>query len=67
MTKITAIIPTLNEEIHIEDAIKSVNFADEIIVVDSMSTDDTVKIAADHGCKVVSRKFDNFSNQKITP
>ena len=29
-----------------------------------MSTDATVKIATDHGCKVVSRKFDNFSNQK---
>ncbi|MGY8911364.1 MAG: glycosyltransferase family 2 protein, partial [Flavobacteriales bacterium] len=38
MTKITAIIPTLNEEIHIEEAIQSVGFADEIIVIDSYST-----------------------------
>ena len=35
--KITAIIPTLNEEVHIEDSIKSVDFADEIIVIDSFS------------------------------
>ena len=33
MKKITAIIPTLNEEIHIDEAIKSVGFADEIIAV----------------------------------
>ena len=43
--KITAIIPTLNEEIHIEASIKSVDFADEIIVIDSFSTDQTVELA----------------------
>ena len=43
--KITAIIPTLNEAVHIEDSIKSVDFADEIIVIDSFSQDSTVEIA----------------------
>ena len=43
MTKITAIIPTLNEEIHISNAIKSVSFADEIIVIDSYSLDKTIE------------------------
>ncbi|EAR12678.1 hypothetical protein PI23P_08630 [Polaribacter irgensii 23-P] len=38
MTKITAIIPTLYEEIHIKEAIESLGFADEIIVIDSLST-----------------------------
>ena len=64
MQTLTVIIPTYNEAQYLEDALYSVRFADEIIVVDSMSTDDTVKIATVHGCKVLSRKFDNFSNQK---
>lgn len=61
---ITAIIPTLNEEEFIEEAIASVAFADEIIVIDSFSTDRTVELAEAHEVKIVQRKFDNFSNQK---
>ena len=64
MTKISAIIPTLNEEIHIEDAIKSVNFADEIIVIDSFSKDKTLSIAKKMNVKIIKRKFDDFSSQK---
>jgi glycosyltransferase involved in cell wall biosynthesis len=64
MTKITAIIPTLNEEIHIADAIESVSFADEIIVIDSYSKDKTVKIAEKFNVKIIKRKFDDFSSQK---
>lgn len=64
MTKITAIIPTLNEEIHIEEAIKSVGFADEIIVIDSYSTDNTIALAEKHNVKIIKRKFDDFSSQK---
>lgn len=64
MQTLTVIIPTYNEAQYLEGALYSVKFANEIIVVDSLSTDDTVKIATDYGCKVVSRKFDNFSNQK---
>lgn len=64
MTKLSVIIPTYNEQDYLENALRSVRFADEIIVVDSMSTDRTVAIAEQAGCKVISRKFDNFSNQK---
>jgi glycosyltransferase involved in cell wall biosynthesis len=64
MTKITAIIPTLNEEIHIEEAIKSVQFADEIIVIDSFSSDITLEIAAQFNVKIIKRTFDDFSSQK---
>ncbi|MDO1500011.1 glycosyltransferase family 2 protein [Winogradskyella maritima] len=64
MAKLSVIIPTYNEEDYLEDALKSVSFADEIIVVDSLSTDKTVAIAEDYNCTVLSRKFDNFSNQK---
>lgn len=44
MEKITAIIPSFNEEHNIKAAIESCLFADEIIVVDSFSTDRTVEI-----------------------
>ena len=62
--KITAIIPTFNEEIHIKDSIKSVDFADEILVIDSFSTDATVSLAKQHPVRVIQRTFDDFSSQK---
>ena len=64
MSKISVIIPTCNEEAFVKNAIQSVEFADEIIVIDSNSTDRTAQIAEELGCKVLFREFDNFSNQK---
>lgn len=64
MPKLSVIIPTFNEEVYIEDALRSVAFADEIIVIDSYSTDKTTEIAQKYTTKVLERKFDNFSNQK---
>ncbi len=62
--KISAIIPTFNEEIHIEEAIKTVSFADEIIVIDSYSSDKTVELIKKHDVRLIQRKFDDFSSQK---
>ncbi len=42
---LTAIVPTLNEESNILDCLASLGFADEILVVDSFSTDRTVELA----------------------
>ncbi|OYQ34672.1 lipopolysaccharide biosynthesis protein [Flavobacterium cyanobacteriorum] len=64
MAKLSVIIPTHNEESYIEDAIRSVAFADEIIVIDSYSNDSTRQRALNMGCRVLERKFDNFSAQK---
>jgi len=64
MTKLTVIIPTYNEEHYLEGALYSVKFADAIIVIDSFSTDKTLAIAQKYNCKIIQRKFDNFSNQK---
>jgi glycosyltransferase involved in cell wall biosynthesis len=64
MQNISVIILTLNEENYIEDAIKSVPFAKEIIVLDSYSTDKTVEIAKKNGATVLMRKFDNYSAQR---
>lgn len=64
MEKITAIIPTFNEQHNIGAAIDSVSWADEIIVVDSFSTDETVKIANDKGVRLLQREYGNSAAQK---
>ena len=64
MPTLSVIIPTFNEEAYIQDALFSVAFADEIIVIDSFSTDKTPEIAKKYATKFLQRKFDNFSNQK---
>ena len=62
--KISAIIPTFNEEEHIYEAINSVSWADEIIVVDSYSTDKTIEIAKKLGVKVIQREYKYSASQK---
>ncbi|MFN3916437.1 MAG: glycosyltransferase family 2 protein [Flavobacteriales bacterium] len=64
MRRVTAIIPTFNEEHNIAEAIQSVNWSDEIIVVDSFSTDNTVALAENNGAKVIQRKYDGPATQK---
>lgn len=71
--KLTVTIITLNEERNIERCILSVkSVADEILVVDSLSTDRTVKIAEQLGAKVILQPFlghieqKNFANEKAT-
>ncbi|HVF29890.1 MAG TPA: glycosyltransferase family 2 protein [Pyrinomonadaceae bacterium] len=62
--KISAVIITFNEEKHIADAIRSVGWADEILVVDSESTDGTREIAASLGAVVIINRWPGFSAQK---
>ncbi|WP_374080043.1 glycosyltransferase [Bdellovibrio bacteriovorus] len=66
MTKlpISVVIITLNEEAHIERCIRSVPFADDIVVVDSFSTDRTVEIAEKCGARVFKEKWKGFGPQK---
>lgn len=64
MEKITAIIPTFNEERHIAEAIASVKWADEILVVDSLSTDKTVELARAAGARVIEREYGYSASQK---
>jgi glycosyltransferase involved in cell wall biosynthesis len=64
MPKISAIIPTFNEAHNIAAAIDSVAFADEVIVVDSFSTDETIAIAKEKGVRILQREYQNSASQK---
>jgi glycosyltransferase involved in cell wall biosynthesis len=63
-TPITATIITYNEQDHIAQAIASLSCCDEVLVVDSGSTDRTLEIAAEHGARVLSRNWEGYSSQK---
>ncbi|OZG74921.1 benzoate transporter [Hahella sp. CCB-MM4] len=64
MPKISVTIITLNEAKHIEACIRSVSFADEVLVIDSGSTDGTVSIAEAAGAKVIKEAWRGFGAQK---
>ena len=62
--RISAVIITFNEEENIRAACESVGWADEIVVVDSESTDTTREIAAKCGARVIVNKWPGFAAQK---
>ena len=65
MNKLSVVVITFNEEIDLPKCLSTVKkIADEIIVVDSGSADNTLQIAKNFGAKTYFRKFDNYSNQK---
>jgi glycosyltransferase involved in cell wall biosynthesis len=61
---VTVTVITKNESADIGDALASVAWADEIVVVDSESTDDTVAIARRHTDRVVVRPWPGYIDQK---
>ena len=63
-SKISAIIITYNESGNLDRTLTQLHWCDEIIVVDSFSSDDTVEICEHHGCKIYSRSFTGFGDQK---
>ncbi len=61
---ISACVITLNEEANIEDCLKSVSWVDEIVVIDSESTDHTAEICERFGARVERRPFPGHIEQK---
>ena len=64
MPQISAVIITRNEEKNIMKCLSSIDWADEIVVVDSGSTDDTKKIASEFTQKVFDMKWEGFGKAK---
>ncbi len=62
--KISAVIITLNEQLNIERCLKSLQWADEIVIYDSGSTDSTVEIAEKLGVKVFKGPWFGFGSTK---
>lgn len=61
---LSVIIPTHDEEETLPDCLESVRFADEILVVDSFSTDRTLEIARARGARIVQREYGYSAQQK---
>lgn len=61
---ITAIVMTLNEETWLPTCLAPLTWADELLVVDSGSTDATAAIAEQHGARVVAHPFQDFASQR---
>jgi len=64
MIKFSVVIIAFNEAHRMEPLLKSIRGADEVIVVDSMSTDQTAELAKSYGAKVIQQEFLGFGQQK---
>jgi glycosyltransferase involved in cell wall biosynthesis len=65
---LSVVIITFNEQRNIGRCIDSIkSIADEIVVIDSFSTDETVNIAVQKGARVVQHKFEGHIEQKTMP
>ena len=63
--KVSVYVLAFNEEAKIEDCIKSVLWADEVVLIDSNSTDRTPQIAENLGAKVVQVDFEGFGKIRM--
>ena len=62
--KISVLILTLNEEQNLPRCLDSVAWSDDVLVVDSFSTDRTVEIARNKGVRVLQNRFADFARQR---
>ncbi|CAG4884699.1 Lipopolysaccharide core biosynthesis glycosyltransferase KdtX [Georgfuchsia toluolica] len=61
---LTAVLITLNAAMQLEACLRSLAFCDEIVIVDSGSSDSTLDIAAQYGAKVIGSEWLGFGPQK---
>ena len=64
LQKVSAVIITYNEAGIIEQTLSKLEWCDEVIVIDSGSTDDTLAICKEYGCSIFYRPFNGFGEQK---
>jgi glycosyltransferase involved in cell wall biosynthesis len=61
---ISTLILTLNEEVNIGACLDSVSWCDDVVLLDSGSTDQTVALATARGARVLTRPFDDYASQR---
>jgi glycosyltransferase involved in cell wall biosynthesis len=61
---ISVLLIACNEEKNIARCLAALHWCDDVLLIDSGSTDNTVAIALQHGARVLSRPFDNFAGQR---
>jgi glycosyltransferase involved in cell wall biosynthesis len=64
VSPLTVLVPTFNEERNLAECLESVQWADEILVVDSHSTDGTRDIARRAGARILEHPYENSAAQK---
>lgn len=64
MEKLSVLLPTYNVEMMITDCLESIKWADEILVVDSYSTDRTLEIVRQYGARIIQHEYINSAKQK---
>jgi len=63
-TPVSVLILTRNEEANIAACLRSLGWAEEISVVDSLSTDRTIEIAKSLGARVYPHSFEGYAKQR---
>jgi glycosyltransferase involved in cell wall biosynthesis len=61
---VSVLILTLNEEVNLPRCLASVDWTDDVLVLDSGSSDGTIEIARQAGARVVFRTFDDYASQR---
>lgn len=61
---VSVLLLTLNEAGNLPGCLAALDWCDDIVVLDSFSTDDTVAVAEAGGCRVLRRRFDDFAGQR---
>lgn len=64
MSKLSVLLPTYNSERLVRDCLESIQWADEILVVDSFSTDQTLNICRDYGARIIQHEYIQSARQK---
>ena len=62
--KVSVLILTKNEEVNLPHCLSSLQWCDDLVVLDSFSTDLTTEIARNAGIRLFQRKFDDYANQR---